>query len=134
MMGITLLGYVVYNRLDTVNQEWVDALEIWQVYLGMYVLIFASIVVIVAPILSCFAVYQELVQLLMAVSTNLVEHFNDSSVLNLYILNTIQTKSLQTISYLTWGLSSIRVHSYTVYMYLNPYFIILQKKLKYFEF
>lgn len=67
-MGIILWGYVVYTRLDTVIQEWVDVLEIWQVYLGMYVLIFGSIVVIVAPFLSCYAVYQELVQLLMAVS------------------------------------------------------------------
>lgn len=82
-MGIILLGYVVYNRLDTVIQEWVDALEIWQVYLGMYVLIFASVIVIVAPVLSCFAVYQELVQLLMAVSTNLIKHYNYWLVLDL---------------------------------------------------
>lgn len=68
-MGAFLLGYVVYTRLDTVLQEWVDALEIWQVYLGLYVLILAAIVVIVAPFLSCFAVYQEIVQLLTAVST-----------------------------------------------------------------
>lgn len=68
-MGIFLLGYLVNTRLDTILQEWVDALEIWQIYLGMYVLIFASIVVIIAPFLSCFAVYQELIQLLMAVST-----------------------------------------------------------------
>ncbi|XP_029346181.1 tetraspanin-2A [Acyrthosiphon pisum] len=66
IMGIFLWGYVVYSRLDTTLQEWVDALEIWQVYLGLYVLIFASIVVIIAPFLSCFAVYQELSQLLMA--------------------------------------------------------------------
>ncbi|XP_060834068.1 tetraspanin-2A [Rhopalosiphum padi] len=66
IMGIFLWGYVVYSRLDTTLQEWIDALEIWQVYLGMYVLIFASIVVIIAPFLSCFAVYQELSQLLMA--------------------------------------------------------------------
>lgn len=68
-MGVSLLGYVVYMRLDTVLQEWVDALEIWQIYLGMYVLILAAVVVIVAPLLSCFAVYQEIVQLLMVVST-----------------------------------------------------------------
>jgi len=67
-MGAFLLGYVVYTRLDTVIQEWVDVLEIWQVYLGLYVLILAAIVVIVAPFLSCFAVYQEIIQLLQAVS------------------------------------------------------------------
>ncbi|XP_025423507.1 tetraspanin-2A [Sipha flava] len=66
IMGIFLFGYVVYTRLDTVLQEWVDALEIWQVYLGMYILIFGSIVVIIAPFLSCYAVYQEITQLLMA--------------------------------------------------------------------
>lgn len=91
-MGIILLGYVVYNRLDTIIQEWVDALEIWQVYLGMYVLIFASVVVIVAPVLSCFAVYQELVQLLMAVSTNRVERFNYSSVLDFIDISNISNK------------------------------------------
>lgn len=69
-MGLFLLGYVVYTRLDTVLQEWVDALEIWQVYLGLYVLMFVSIVVVIAPFLSCFAVYQEIKQLLMAVSIN----------------------------------------------------------------
>lgn len=67
-MGVFLFGYVAYTRLDTVLQEWIDALEIWQVYLGMYILIFGSIVVIIAPFLSCYAVYQEITQLLMAVS------------------------------------------------------------------
>ncbi|VVC27627.1 Hypothetical protein CINCED_3A018466 [Cinara cedri] len=66
IMGLFLLGYVVYTRLDTVLQEWIDALKIWQVYLGLYVLIFVSIIVVIAPFLSCFAVYQEINQLLMA--------------------------------------------------------------------
>lgn len=68
--GAFLLGYVVYTRLDTVLQEWIDALQIWNVYIGLYILIFASIIVILAPFLSCFSVYQEIVQLLTAVSKN----------------------------------------------------------------
>ncbi|XP_050443695.1 tetraspanin-2A [Adelges cooleyi] len=64
--GVFLLGYVVYTRLDTTLQEWVDILQVWDVYVGLYILIFASIVVILAPFLSCFAVYQEIAQLLTA--------------------------------------------------------------------
>mgnify|MGYP000926699643 CR=1 FL=1 len=55
-------------RLDTGLSEWIWTLDIGEYYIGVYILIFASLIAFVLPALSCISVYQEISQLLLAVS------------------------------------------------------------------
>ncbi|XP_065201489.1 tetraspanin-2A [Planococcus citri] len=66
ILGGFLFGLAVATRLDTGLNEWIEALDIWQFYVGIYILIFTSLLIIIIPFLSCFSVYQEIKQLLLS--------------------------------------------------------------------
>lgn len=65
IMGLFLLGLSIAVRMDSVLEEWLDILDIRVYYIGVYVLIFIALLIIVVPIFSCIAVYQEIMQLLL---------------------------------------------------------------------
>ncbi|KAI5703622.1 hypothetical protein M8J75_014179 [Diaphorina citri] len=69
ILAAILFSQTVYSRLDTEFQDYIDKLELWCYYWGLYVLIFVAIVILVSCVFSCGAIYQEIVQLLQLVST-----------------------------------------------------------------
>lgn len=72
IMGLFLLGLSIAVRMDSVLEEWLDILDIRVYYIGVYVLIFIALLIIVVPIFSCIAVYQEIMQLLLIVRMRLL--------------------------------------------------------------
>ncbi|KAI5732663.1 hypothetical protein M8J76_002907 [Diaphorina citri] len=69
ILAAILFSQTVYSRLDSEFQDYIDKLELWCYYWGLYVLIFVAIVILVSCVFSCGAIYQEIVQLLQLVST-----------------------------------------------------------------
>ncbi|KAL1110183.1 hypothetical protein AAG570_008260 [Ranatra chinensis] len=59
IIGISLISLCFWIRFDPDVQEWIDQLNVHNVYIGVYILIVASILMIISGILSCLAVFSE---------------------------------------------------------------------------
>lgn len=64
ILAAILFCQTVYSRLDSEFQDYIDKLELWCYYWGLYVLILAAIVILVSTVFSCGAIYQEIGQLI----------------------------------------------------------------------
>lgn len=65
IFGGFLLGLAIALRWDTEIEEFIDMLDIWEFYIGVYILIFVALIMLLLPFLSCVSVYQEITQLLL---------------------------------------------------------------------
>uniref|UniRef100_A0A8D8XP07 Tetraspanin n=1 Tax=Cacopsylla melanoneura TaxID=428564 RepID=A0A8D8XP07_9HEMI len=64
ILAAVLLSQTIYSRLDTEFQDFIDKLELWCYYWGLYVLMFVALIILVSCVFSCAAIYQEIAQLL----------------------------------------------------------------------
>ncbi|CAK9821628.1 Tsp2A [Anthophora retusa] len=53
LLGTAMLGLCMWLRLDPNFQEWVDFLEIYEFYIGIYILLAVSIFIIVITFVGC---------------------------------------------------------------------------------
>ncbi|KOC63571.1 CD9 antigen [Habropoda laboriosa] len=53
LLGSAMLGLCMWLRLDPSFQEWVEFLEIYEFYIGIYILLAASIFIIVITFVGC---------------------------------------------------------------------------------
>ncbi|XP_076378517.1 tetraspanin 2A [Megalopta genalis] len=53
LLGSSMFGLCMWLRLDPSFQEWVDFLNIYEFYIGIYVLLAVSIVIIIVTFIGC---------------------------------------------------------------------------------
>ncbi|XP_046431664.1 tetraspanin-2A [Neodiprion virginianus] len=61
IFGASLFGLSLWMRLEPGFEEWVGFLGMWQFYIGIYILIAASVIVMIISFVGCGAALMELV-------------------------------------------------------------------------
>lgn len=70
MIGAAIFGLCLWLRFEPGIQEWVEDLHIEDFYIGLYILIVGSIIVMVVAFLGCLSALQENTVTLLAVSAS----------------------------------------------------------------
>ncbi|XP_015435741.1 PREDICTED: 23 kDa integral membrane protein [Dufourea novaeangliae] len=53
LLGSSMFGLCMWLRLDPGFQEWVDFLDIYEFYIGIYILLVASILIVIITFIGC---------------------------------------------------------------------------------
>ena len=59
LLGASIFGLAMYMRLEPGFGEWVEKLELYEYYTGIYILIAAGIVVIIVSFVGCVSAFME---------------------------------------------------------------------------
>lgn len=66
LLGSSMFGLCMWLRLDPGFQEWVDFLDIYEFYIGIYILLAVSLLIIVVTFIGCGVALMEHIQGLFA--------------------------------------------------------------------
>jgi len=78
-LGASIFGLAVYLRAEPGFAEWVEKLEMYDYYTGLYILIAAGIVIIIVSFVGCVSAFMENRMMLTIVRDYIAISYTDTS-------------------------------------------------------
>lgn len=82
MIGVSVVVLCLWLRFQGGFEEWLDILNAKEFYIGVYILIISSLIVIIVSFLGCISALQESSTALLGVSMWLYSYYNHLELYN----------------------------------------------------
>lgn len=89
-----MFGLCMWLRLDPNFQEWVNFLEIYEFYIGIYILLAASIFIVIITFIGCGVALMEHILGLYIVRHKKKKINNNLNIINIFNININQKHSI----------------------------------------